>query len=248
MKKVLLVSPPLQVGAQASSKDSPGGLGLCYLHAAIEKEGYQIRTFNYNNNDPFEAENAVKAELLDFEPDFFLVQIFTMNRVESYRYIKKAKTLRPEMKIITGGIHASIYPGQLLDNFPVDCVVIGEGEVSIVELLEALSAGRHPSGVKGIAYKEDERMIITEERSLIEDLDSLPFPRHELYINSKCEVASILTSRGCPFKCSFCCLHTISRRKFRKRSAKKAVDEVEHIVNTFKKIKIIQIADGYFHP
>ncbi len=246
MKKILLVSPPLQVNTQLHSKDNSYGLGLCYLHAVIENEGYQIRTFSYNNSDPLDAENAVTAELLDFRPDFFLVQIFTMNRVESYRVLKKAKELRPEMKIIAGGVHASIYPGQVLANFPVDCVVIGEGEVTIVELLETLSDGQDPSGVKGIAYKKDGHVVITDERPLIDDLDSLPFPRHELFMTPEREMACILTTRGCPFKCSFCCLHTISKRKFRKRSAKNAVDEVEYIVNTFKNIKTIQIADDTF--
>lgn len=246
MKKVLLVSSPLQVNTQAHLKDNSYGLGLCYLHAVIEKEGYQIRTFSYNNSDPLEAEKAVTAELMDFKPDFFLVQIFTMNRVESYRILKKAKELRPEMKIIVGGVHASIYPGQMLENFPVDCVVIGEGEVTIVELLETLSTGRDLSSVKGIAYKEKGRVVITGGRPLIEDLDLLPFPKHELFITPERKMACILTSRGCPFKCSFCCLHTISRRKFRVRSAKNAVDEVEYIVNTFKNIKIIQLADDTF--
>lgn len=246
MKKVLLVSPPLQVNTQVHSKDNSYGLGLAYLHSVLEREGYTIRTFSYNSSDPVEAGKAVTAELLGFKPDFFLVQIFTMNRVESFRILKKAKEIRPVMKVVVGGVHASIYPGQVLENFPVDCVVIGEGEVTIVELLETLSDGRDPSGVKGIAYKKDGRVVITDERPLIEDLDSLPFPKHELFMTPEREMACILTTRGCPFKCSFCCLHSISRRKFRKRSAKNAVDEVEYIVNTFKNIKTIQIADDTF--
>jgi radical SAM superfamily enzyme YgiQ (UPF0313 family) len=246
MKKVLLVSLPLQVNTQVHSKDNSYGLGLAYLHSVLEREGYTIKTFSYNSSDPVEAERAVTAELLDFRPDFFLVQIFTMNRTESFRILKKAKEIRPVIKVVAGGVHASIYPEQVLENFPVDCVVIGEGEVTIVELLETLSDGRDPSGVKGIAYKKEGRLVITDERPLIDDLDSLPFPKHELFITPEREMACILTTRGCPFKCSFCCLHTISRRKFRKRSAKNAVDEVEHIVNTFKNIKIIQIADDTF--
>ena len=246
MKKILLVSPPLQVNTQFHSKDNSYGLGLCYLHAVIEKEGYEIRTLSYNNSDPLEAEKAVAAELMDFKPDFFMVQIFTMNRVESHRVLKKSRELIPNMKIIVGGIHASIYPEQLLENFPVDYVVIGEGEATIVELLKTISERRDPSGIRGIAYRKDGRVVVTEERPLIEDLDSLPFPKHELFMTPEREVACILTSRGCPFKCSFCCLHTISKRKFRKRSAKNAVDEVEYIVNTFKNIKTIQIADDTF--
>ncbi|MCP3924081.1 MAG: radical SAM protein [Desulfobacterales bacterium] len=246
MKKVLLVSPSLQNNVQVNSKDNSYGLGLCYLHAVIEKEGYQIRTFSYNNSDSAVAEKEITAEIMDFKPDFFLVQIFTMNRVESYHIIKMAKEISPEMKVIAGGVHASIYPGQLLDKLPVDLVVIGEGEVTIVELLEELSAGRDWSSVKGIAYKKDGFVVFTDERPLIEELDTLPFPKHELFMKPEREVACILTSRGCPFKCSFCCLHSISRRKFRKRSAKNAVDEVEYIVNTFKNIKTIQIADDTF--
>ena len=246
MKKVLLVSPPIQGNAQAPSKDSSYGLGLGYLHAVIEKEGYQIRTFMYNNDDPLEAEKAVTAELVDFKPDFLLVQIFTMNRGESYRTIKRAKELRPQIKVVTGGVHATMYPGQLLENFPVDAVVIGEGEETIIELLNTLSAGLEPTAIKGIAYKKDGFMVMTPSRPLIQDLDALPFPKHELFMTPEREMACILTNRGCPFKCSFCCLHTISRRKFRKRSVKNAVDEVEYIVNTFKNIKIIQIADDTF--
>lgn len=246
MKKVLLVSPPLQVNTQVRSKDNSYGLGLGYLHSVLEREGYAIRTFSYNNCDPVEARKAVTAELLDFKPDFFLVQIFTMNRGESFCFLKMAKAIRPGIKIIVGGVHASIYPGQMLENFPVDCVVIGEGETTIVELLKTLSDGRDPAGVKGIAYKNEGRVVITGEQPLIEDLDALPFPKHELFMTPEREMACILTTRGCPFKCSFCCLHTISKRKFRKRSAKNAVDEVEYIVNTFKNIKSIQIADDTF--
>lgn len=116
MKKVLLVSPPLQSNTQVCSKDNSYGLGLCYLHSVLEREGYMLRTFSYNSSDPVEALKAITTELLDLKPDFFMVQIFTMNRVESYRVLKKARELMPRMKIIAGGVHASIYPEQLLNN------------------------------------------------------------------------------------------------------------------------------------
>ena len=246
MEKVFLVSPALQENTQAYSRDNSYGLGLACLHAVIEKAGYQIKTVCYNNTPLIESEAELIIELKAFDPDFLLIQVFTMNRVAAYRLIKMAKSINPGVNIILGGVHASIYPSQLLENFPVDYVVIGEGEATIVELLSTLSAGRDPSGIRGIAYKKEGRVVITEERPLIEDMDSLPFPKHELFMTPERKMACILTTRGCPFKCSFCCLHTISKRKFRKRSAKNAVDEVEYIVNTFKNIKIIQIADDTF--
>lgn len=248
MKKILLVSPPLQVNAQAHSKDNSYGLGLAYLHAVLEREGYNIRTISYNNADPKAAAEAFEAALMGFKPDFLLVQVFTMNRVESFEVIKKAREFLPDVSIIAGGVHASIYPVQMLDNYPLDCVVIGEGEVTIVELLRVLSSQGDLASVEGIAYRRNGIAIIAKERPLIEDLDSLPFPKHELFIKPEPQrtMGCILTSRGCPYLCSFCCLHTISRRRFRKRSVKNVVDEIAHIAENFPQIKVLQIADDTF--
>ncbi len=248
MIKILLVSPPLQVNAQAHSKDNSYGLGLAYLHAVLEKEGYEIRTQSYNNWAPVAAAAALEAELIGFKPDFFLVQIFTMNRVEGFKAIKKARELLPGVRIIAGGVHASIYPAQLLDNYPLDYVVIGEGESTIIELLQTMASGGDLDAVKGIAYRKDSTVILTPQRPLIEDLDALPFPSHELFIRSEPlrEMGCILTSRGCPYRCSFCCLHTISRRKFRKRSIKNVVDEIAYIAEHFPQIKALQISDDTF--
>lgn len=248
MKKVLLVSPPLQTNAQAHSKDNSYGLGLAYLHAVLEKEGYEIRTRSYNNSDPAASAVAMRAELAEFRPDFYLVQVFTMNRVESFKAIETARSILPGVRIVAGGVHASIYPSQLLDNFPLDAVVIGEGEATIVELLSALTDNSDLAKVKGIAYRRDGVSVITPPRPLIEDLDSLPFPRHDLFIKPEPlrEMGCILTSRGCPYRCSFCCLHTISKRRFRTRSVKNVVDEIAYIAENFPQIKVLQLADDTF--
>ncbi|HBW21950.1 MAG: hypothetical protein A2X28_01870 [Elusimicrobia bacterium GWA2_56_46] len=246
MKKALLFSPALQKDAQAHSKDNSYGLGLAYLHAVIEKAGYEIITKSFNNSDLAASEAEMVADLRSFRPDFLLVQIFTMNRVASYRLIKLARQVLPDVKIIIGGVHASIYYEQLLKNFEVDCAVIGEGEETVVELLGALASGLSAAGIRGAAYKENGAVVKNPDRPLIEDLDALPFPRHDLFIQPDREMACILTTRGCPFRCSFCCLHTISRRKFRKRSVKNVADEVEYILKTFKNINTIQLADDTF--
>jgi len=166
-------------------------------------------------------------------------EILCDDKVSSMRLV-----MNPEKMVYKESQRAYSYLN--LFGFPVDAVVIGEGEETIIELLNTLSAGLEPTAIKGIAYKKDGFMVMTPSRPLIQDLDALPFPKHELFMTPEREMACILTNRGCPFKCSFCCLHTISRRKFRKRSVKNAVDEVEYIVNTFKNIKIIQIADDTF--
>lgn len=246
MKKVLLFSPALQPDIQAPSKDNSYGLGLGYLHAVIEAAGYRIITKSFNSCELAASEMEMAADLESFRPDFLLIQIFTMNRAASYRLIRLARKLLPEVKIIIGGVHASIFYGQLLENFEVDCAVIGEGEATVVELLNALSSGGSAAGIAGTAYRENGQVIKNPDRPLIEDLDSIPFPRHELFIKPDREMACILTTRGCPYKCSFCCLHTISRRKFRKRSVANVVAEVEYILKNFKNIRSIQLADDTF--
>lgn len=246
MSKVFLVSPSLQENVQEHSKNNSYSLGLAYLHSVIEKAGYLIRTKNYNNVDINTAEKKIVAELESFNPDLLLIQIFTMNRVASYRIIQLAKKVRPHIKIIVGGIHASIHYEQLLKNFGVHYVVIGEGEITVVELLNAITRGTSANGIRGVAYRDNGEIVKNPDRNLIENLDTIPFPKHELVIGPDREMACILTSRGCPFKCSFCCLHTISHRQFRKRSVNNVVDEVEYILKNFENIKVIQLADDTF--
>lgn len=246
MNKVFLVSPSLQPDVQQDIIDNSYGLGLGYLHAVIEQAGYDITTRCLNNTAIDDARRQFDEACNGLQPDFLLVQMFTMNRVEAFRAISRARELRPHMKIIVGGVHASIYYQQLLENLSIDYVVIGEGEHTIVELLDALRAGGRVDTIKGIAYHSAGTFVMTPERPLLGDLDSLPFPRHDLFMTPERSMACILTSRGCPFKCSFCCLYTISKRKYRVRSVENVVAEVEYIIENFPNITTIQVSDDTF--
>jgi len=248
MKKVLMVSPSLQGNVQVNSQENSSSLGLAYLHAVMEKTGYSVETFNYNNVAMEISEKEIEEKLRAMDPDFFLVQVFTMNRVGCRRAIEIARKIKPSIPVIAGGVHASIYYGQVLEHYGADYVVIGEGEHTIIDLLATLSAGASVDAVKGIAFRRGGRVITGPQRDLIPDkgLDELPFPKHGLFIGPNTEMACILTTRGCPFKCSFCCLHTISKRRFRRRSVDSVVDEIAHIADTFKQIKTIQISDDTF--
>lgn len=246
MAQVYLVSPTLQSNVQEQHKNNTYGIGLAYLHAVIEKAGFSIKTECYNNSDSEFGEKAFTEEFSRLMPEYLLVQMFTMNRVSGFQTIRIARQLKPDVKIIVGGIHATILYDQLLQNFDIDYIVIGEGEITIVELLNALDAGNNINTIKGIAYKRDGSVVVNPERELLADLDSLPFPKHELFITPDREMACILTSRGCPFKCTFCCLHSVSKRKYRVRSVENIVEEIEYIRSTFKNINHIQIPDDTF--
>jgi len=112
--------------------------------------------------------------------------------------------------------------------------------------LKAIAEKTDPRQIKGIAYKDSGIVAKTPDRELIVNLDTIPFPSHELFITPTSTRANLLTSRGCPFKCNFCCLHAISKRIFRKRSVGNIIDEVEYILSKFKNITTIQISDDTF--
>ena len=249
MGKIFLISTYFEEKFKLKSirdESNSYSLGLAYLHSVIKEAGYNIITKDYNTaNDKLSFED-IKSNLINFNPDYLLMQLFTMNRVSSFKIFKLARELNKDIKIIIGGVHATIMYVQLLKKFDIDYVVLGEGEETIVELLNTLNKKKDINNVKGIAYKVNGNIVKNKDRELNKNLDKLLFPKHELFIKPKRKMACILTSRGCPFKCSFCCLHSISKRIYRTRSVMNIVDEIEHIKDKFGNIKVIQIADDTF--
>jgi radical SAM superfamily enzyme YgiQ (UPF0313 family) len=132
---------------------------------------------------------------------------------------------------------------QILDKYPFLTIVLGEGEITFSELLDNKKALEH---IDGIAFNCDGRIIKTKERALLENLDELPFPKHEVFFNEIRRSGCILTSRGCPFTCTFCCLCSISQRKVRYRSVANVVDEIIYMTNTFIEMTSVWIHDDSF--
>ena len=141
MARIYLVSPTLQANVQMPSVNESYSLGLAYLHAVIEQAGHEITTRNFNHVEQDSAERMIEDDLASLDPEYLLVQVFTMNRVACYRVIEAARRERPHLKIIVGGVHASIFPEQLLTHFAIDYVVIGEGELVWPQLLADWRAG-----------------------------------------------------------------------------------------------------------
>lgn len=228
------------------SNNGPYSLGLAYLESILEKEGYGIITKDFAEIKEEECLKNIREIILNFKPEVMGISMMSMTRSSSYKAIKIAKELNPKIKIVVGGIHASIMWKQLLENFPIDCIIIGEGEETIRELLQKLIKNEKLDKIKGIAFKKGKKIQINPARELIEDLDKLPFPAHESFMNPKRTKVCILSSRGCPNNCSFCSLHIISKRKYRQRSYKNVVDEIEYIVKKFPQIKKIEFSDDTF--
>jgi anaerobic magnesium-protoporphyrin IX monomethyl ester cyclase len=166
------------------------------------------------------------------------------------RFIKKKN---PRAKVIFGGPHVSAIPEELSKNREIDYLALGEADATIKELLDCIQdGGKGISGVRGIAYMEKGRVCVTPARPLIEDLDSIPFPAYDLIdlrnyshpVQKREPFAIIITTRGCPGMCTFCCKDIFGRR-IRIRSAKMVCDEMEALAKDYG-VREIHIVDDTF--
>jgi len=183
-----------------------------------------------------------------FSPDLFAVNCFTTLHFQSVAHI--AKSLRknyPDIPIVLGGAHPSLFPVEILNNCSyIDYVIVGEGEEQIVQLANALSLNG-PNGdlshIQALAWRKDSEIVYQQRQNFVEDLDSLADPAwdlinlndyysdHSQWYNPKKQIFNlavpILTSRSCPFSCNFCAAYITMGRKFRMRSPKRVVDEIQ---------------------
>lgn len=223
--------------------DSHYPIGLGYLHSYIESKGHRVTTLFLNDHAPDRCTRVVVGSLEELRPDVVGFQVLTGNRVVTFRLIEYVLGAYPDMKIIIGGIHATILHEQILAKYPSITAILGEGEITFSELLDG---GKPMEAIDGIAFCRDGKIVKTKDRALIENLDDLPFPKHAIFFNEIRRSGCILTSRGCPFACTFCCLCSISQRRVRYRSVKNVVDEIEYMAKSFKEMETVWIHDDSF--
>lgn len=158
---------------------------------------------------------------------------------------KKIKGVYPNVPIIYGGVHPTLLPEETIKHSLVDAICIGEGEKTIVEYLNRLEKGESPN-VKGIWYKENGKIVRNSLRPFIQNLDSLPFPNWDYWNIEKYfktffipNSLSILSSRGCPYNCSFCSNRAIASaipgRYYRIRFAENVIEEIKRDVKNQKR-------------
>jgi len=245
--KILLLGSSIEEqNREGFNPNTNYSLGLAYLDSILKKEGYEVISRDYAQFKEDFCLDEVRKILIEFKPQILGLSLMSMSRVSSYKIISLAKKIDANIKIILGGVHASIMYEQLLKNFPVDCIIIGEGEETIKELIPKLKFNKELDKIKGIAFLKKNKVIKNEDRPLITNLENIPFPSHEVFMNPNRTKICLLSSRGCPYMCSFCCLHIISKRKYRMRPYQNVVDEIEYILKKFPQIKEIEFSDDTF--
>jgi len=176
--------------------------------------------------------------------------LFTPFYREAFRVAAIAKELDATRPVIMGGAHVNACPEQALANPNVDFVLLGEGERTLPELLAAFDIGKSIAAIRGVGYKSHDKLHLPEHGDLIEDIETLPLPARELidparYILGGKRLTMLVTSRGCPYHCTFCSIFLTAGRQFRKRSIVSIIDEMKLCRERFG-TEIFDIEDDNF--
>jgi anaerobic magnesium-protoporphyrin IX monomethyl ester cyclase len=228
-------------------------LGIAYLAAYCEREGYNVCVYD----ELPDRDNSLTDTLKSFKPDMIGISCMTVTYQKACQYAREAKAILPSTPIVFGGVHPTVAIEDTLKNDDVDFVVHGEGEETLVELLRRYGNDNDYSGITGLAFKKNGKISINRRRSLISDLDSLPMPARHLFPMDYYaqrwnwprgywyKTANVMSSRGCPYDCTFCASKTVFGRSFRGFSPERTVDEIERLVKIYG-FECISFSDDTF--
>lgn len=235
--KIALVNPRVE---SYSSTLPP--LGLLYIAAVLEQAGFAPRVF-----DIYPYDNRDFMDLVEYSPDVVGMTVLTDYWIRAVEISELIKSKVPETFLIIGGVHVTALPEESLELLGAEIGVIGEGEITMLELCERIANGSSWTEVPGLIYRDaDAKFIRTQPRPHIENLDDIPFPSRHLLNFEQYLVppgiirghwtersTTIMTSRGCPFSCIWCGSQCTFGRKVRNRSVENVVSEIEHLVTKY---------------
>ena len=256
---VMLIYPPLTVEeryARGVGKGVGGDLpplGIASLASFVREKGFTVDVvdalaLNMSYDDILQRVAERKPRIVGFSS-------LTVSFHRAAACAQKIREQYPDVLLIVGGHHATILPREIMREFNCfDLLSYGEGEMTLLELLEKYKEARHSrtaflqnvdalAGIKSIAFRGKDGVVLTERRELIKDLDALPFPARDLlpmdrYIPLpnqylRTPVVHMCAIRGCPFACAFCSNNAVFGRKIRARTPAKVVDEIEYVMKQY---------------
>ncbi|MFA5339546.1 MAG: radical SAM protein [Candidatus Omnitrophota bacterium] len=236
-KKILLVNPPSAFDVYKNSKVRAAVprlpvMSLAMLASVLLKEGAEVKILDLAV-EPDHLSSLGKA-VKDFLPDFVGITATTPLFFEAASVARTIRGIKNDAVLIAGGAHPSALPEECLKTSDFDIIVIGEGEETLKEIVR----GDRWAGIRGVAFREDGKIVMTPEREITGNLDDLPVPALQLFdlsryscprmISRRNPVGPLEMSRGCVFRCSYC-NKNISGRTFRIKSPERVIEEIAHL-------------------
>jgi radical SAM superfamily enzyme YgiQ (UPF0313 family) len=255
MRIALLYPPPWKIPAKGELPDvggegppteySEGDLdgdffqtpyGLFALGAQALRARHQVKVLNLSGLPWPQVADTLRR----LEADVYGLSCWTANRRGVALVAREIKRLHPRAHVVVGGPHATPLAREMLAHHPeIDTVAVGESELTFLELLERLQKGESTAGIAGTVYRAGGRIERGPERPAIEDLDALASP-HDYF-----DTHIVMTSRGCPWRCTFCGAEASWGRGYRGQSVSYVLDALEKAVSRAP-VKMIQIKDDTF--
>lgn len=275
--KILLIEPPFYRLFKETYSLSRYPLALGYLSGEIRKStNWDVMAYNADfcpKNEPFKISyltgigfsnyisslngfsgkiwEEIRQTIKEYNPAVVGISTKSQNFKSALLVARIAKQIDEKMIVILGGPHPSMVGTDLLKFPEIDIAVVGEGEITLTEVLNAFEAQKKLSDIQGIVYRNNGRIVANPKRDYITNLDSLCFPHDSAqevlkdYIQYPLNAfENIFTIRGCPYNCFFCGSRNIWSRKVRFRSPENVVEEIKSLQKTG--LKFIHFADDTF--
>jgi len=204
-------------------------IGIAYLASSLKANGHSYKIFDMNIG--YQKEDILTF-IRDLNPRLICITLYSANYKKVYSLIEFLKT-HTQVSILLGGPHVSIVRQEVLQESLSDFAILGEGEIPLPRLVSEMKKTIPEfEKIDGLIWKDGEKIISNEPCAYISDLDSLPFPDFDSfeidkYLGSYDMRLPIISSRGCPFRCNYCCTWLSMGRGFRKRSPENFVSEIE---------------------
>lgn len=231
-------------------------LGLCYIASVLKNNGHDVGIYNadYIGSSAYSDQrtiiqsyddykkillnidhplwNEIRENIKKFSPEILGITMLTGTYKSAENVARIAKSINKEIKVVAGGTHPTILPEETIKNKYFDYVIRKEGEYTFLDLANGIKE----KDIRGLTYINEKGEVVNNpDREFIKDLDSLPFPARDLYLNDTAymDYGYVMTGRGCSHECTFCASKKIWGRKVRYRSAENVVEEVKHVYDKF---------------
>ncbi|HNW30082.1 MAG TPA: radical SAM protein, partial [Spirochaetota bacterium] len=228
-------------------------LGLLSIASFLERSGHEVFVHDCLGPGALQGTEKNAAAVAALRPDMVGISATTSGFLDGYRLASLVKKKLPGVIAVFGGVHISALGGELLEEYrEIDYLCLGEGEITMAELAD----GRDPKSIDGLAWRNGRGVTVNRPRVHVADLDSLPFPAYgklagfprgynlPLFSYVKAPGATMITSRGCPYQCSYCD-RSVFRRGFRYNSAGYIYEHMKHLRADFG-VRHVNIYDDLF--